>query len=80
MKITTVNISFPRKLLDEIDETAERESRNRSELIREASRMYVERKKHWNGIFAFWRNQADKRGLKPRDAERAIQDYRSSKR
>ena len=40
----TVNISFQEGLLREIDEMAREESRSRSELIREAAQIYIERK------------------------------------
>lgn len=52
MSISTVNISFEKCLLSEIDMVAEKESRTRSELIREAARMYIERKNKWKDIFS----------------------------
>jgi metal-responsive CopG/Arc/MetJ family transcriptional regulator len=45
MAVSTVNISFQEDLLDQIDEMAKTEARTRSELIREAARIYFERKK-----------------------------------
>ena len=52
MAINTVNISFQNDLLKKIDKIAKQESRSRSELIREAARMYIEKKSTWNAIFA----------------------------
>ena len=52
MKNVTVNISFQESLLAEIDAEAERESRSRSELLREAARVYVRRQKQWDDVFA----------------------------
>ncbi|EIE03478.1 ribbon-helix-helix protein, CopG family [Leptospira licerasiae serovar Varillal str. VAR 010] len=43
----TVNISFEKGLLKEIDKIAKREHRSRSELIREAARAYIEKKFKW---------------------------------
>ncbi len=40
----TVNISFEKALLKEIDKIAKKEHRSRSELIREAARAYIEKK------------------------------------
>lgn len=40
-KTTRVLISMPQQFLDMIDEMAEEESRSRSELIREALRLYI---------------------------------------
>lgn len=51
MATNTVNISFQSDLLKAIDRLAEDEARSRSELIREAARMYIEKKSKWNSIF-----------------------------
>ena len=40
-----VLISMPEKFLDEIDNVAETENRSRSELIREALRVYIKKNK-----------------------------------
>jgi metal-responsive CopG/Arc/MetJ family transcriptional regulator len=45
MAVATVNISFQEDLLSQIDRIAQNEARIRSELIREAARIYIERKK-----------------------------------
>jgi len=37
-----VMVSFPREFLDEVDEVARQEHRSRSELLREAARLYIE--------------------------------------
>ena len=50
MSINTVNISFKSDLLKKIDKIAKEESRSRSELIREAARMYIEKKYKWNEL------------------------------
>ena len=51
MNTVTVNISFQDSLLSEIDKTAKREHRSRSELIREAARLYIQRQYQWNDLF-----------------------------
>lgn len=53
MKANTVNISFKPELLDQIDKIAKEESRTRSELIREAAKLYVKKKNRWKSIFEF---------------------------
>ncbi|KKK57436.1 hypothetical protein LCGC14_3054490, partial [marine sediment metagenome] len=55
------NISFKKDLLEQIDQVAKEESRTRSELIREAARSYIERKRIWKKIFVFGENQAEKK-------------------
>ena len=80
MKTGTVNISFQEGLLRQIDEMAQEESRSRSELIREAARIYIERKKRWKDIFAFGEKQVKRLRLTERDVESEIGLYRRSKR
>jgi len=80
MKTGTVNISFQEGLLRQIDQTAREESRSRSELIREAARMYIERKKRWKDIFVFGEKQSRRLRLNERDVESEIGTYRRSKR
>jgi len=80
MKTGTVNISFQEGLLRQIDETAQEESRSRSELIREAARIYIERKKRWKDIFAFGEKQVRRLRLAESDVESEIGLYRRSKR
>jgi CopG family transcriptional regulator/antitoxin EndoAI len=79
MKTGTVNISFQEGLLRQIDETAREESRSRSELIREAARMYIERKRRWKDIFVFGEKQVRRLRLSERDVESEIGAYRESK-
>jgi len=56
METVTVNISFKKSLLEEIDAAAKQEMRTRSEFLREAARLYIERKKnnekqyHWDSM------------------------------
>lgn len=49
--MSTVNISFQDSLLKEIDKTAKKGHRSRSELIREAARQYIRRQNQWNELF-----------------------------
>jgi CopG family transcriptional regulator / antitoxin EndoAI len=79
MKTSTVNISFQTDLLGQIDEVAVEESRSRSELIREAARVYIERKKRWKDIFAFADGQPTHIALKEKDVEKEIRAYRKAK-
>ena len=78
-KTSTVNISFRKDLLEEIDEVARIESRTRSELLREAARMYIERKRRWKLHFA----QAEKSAAAAKLTDDAIvgeiKKYRSGR-
>lgn len=79
MGTSTVNISFKQDLLARIDQVAKKESRSRSELIREAARMYIERGQRWDDIFAFGKKQVQARGLSETDVEEEIKAVRKKK-
>ncbi|MEN6451466.1 MAG: ribbon-helix-helix domain-containing protein [Thermoguttaceae bacterium] len=79
MNSVTVNISFEDSLLRDIDRLAGAESRSRSELLREAARAYIDRKRRWAGIFALGRTVAERKHLSPEDVSREIRAYRKSK-
>ncbi|RJX28872.1 MAG: ribbon-helix-helix protein, CopG family [Dethiobacter sp.] len=80
MKTSTVNISFNRDLLEIIDRVALSESRSRSELIREAARMYIERKDKWDRIFTYGESRAAEQGLKEEDILTEIKQNRQEKK
>lgn len=50
MRSRLINFTIPKNLLEEIDKVAERESRSRSELLREAVRTYVGKTQRSFGI------------------------------
>ena len=76
---TTVNISFQENLLADIDRLARSERRSRSELVREAARLYIDRKSRWNRIFAAGQTVAARRGLSRRDVAAEIKAHRRSR-
>ena len=79
MSITTVNISFQDNLLADIDKVAKLESRSRSELLREAARMYIDRKRRWGNMFAYGESQVSQRKLSEADVGSEIKAYRKQK-
>ena len=78
MNTNTVNISFKKDLLKKIDKIAKEESRSRSELIREAARMYIERKNKWKNIFQYGENIAKINNITEDDIINEIKKYRRS--
>ena len=80
MNTKTVNISFRKDLLKKIDKVAKEEMRTRSELIREAARMYIERKDRWEKIFEFGWQQAERLDLKEQDVAEEIKKFRQKSR
>ena len=77
--MSTVNISFNTDLLKQIDQVAQEESRSRSELIREAARTYIERKRRWGQIFKVGAQTAKSRGLTREDIADEIRSYRAKR-
>ena len=80
MNTNTVNIAFRKDLLKQIDQIAKEESRSRSELIREAARMYIEKKSKWKAIFNYGSKIARNQGLSEQDIINEISKYRKSKK
>jgi metal-responsive CopG/Arc/MetJ family transcriptional regulator len=79
MRNVTVNISFQDALLAEIDAEAKRESRTRSELLREAARLYVRRQKQWERVFALGDKLTKQRSLTETDVVKEIRNIRGRK-
>ena len=67
MATNTVNISFQKELLEQLDAIAKEESRSRSEILREAARMYIRRKERWQQLFAFGEELQQGTGLTEAD-------------
>jgi len=78
MALATVNISFNSEILRQIDELAEREARTRSELIREAARVYIERKKKWESIFSYGESLSSEYDFTEEDVNAEIEKYRET--
>lgn len=80
MASQTINISIPKKLLEEADQVAKLESRSRSELIRESLRDYVERRRRWEELLAYGKRKGRELGIKSEeDVYRLVQEYRQGK-
>ena len=80
MALATVNISFNTDILQQIDEIAKNEARTRSELIREAARIYIEQKRKWESIFAYGESISSKYGFTEEDVNEEIKKYRDEKK
>ena len=80
MGAVTVNISFQPELLREIDAEAAREVRNRSDLLREAARLYIERQRRWDSVFQMGDRIAEHSDLTPADIEAEIAAARRERR
>jgi len=78
LKSQAVNISFKKDLLKRIDDAAKEESRSRSELLREAARIYIERKERWKDIFSYGDVITREKGFREEDLKKEIKSYRKN--
>jgi metal-responsive CopG/Arc/MetJ family transcriptional regulator len=79
MATSTVNVSFQEDFLGQIDQIAKFEFRSRAELIREATRLYVERKQKWQNIFTYGSKMVSKNNLSEQDVMTEIKNNRRNK-
>ncbi len=81
MQTKTLNIALPRELIKEVDKRAKKEYRNRSELIREALRSYLEKKQEWDDLLAYGKTVGKKMGIKSEeDVNKIVWEYRHGKK
>lgn len=81
MQTQTFNIALPSSLVARMDLVATNEYRNRSELIREAVRVYLDRIERWGKIFKAGERVAKKMGIKSEeDVDRIVLEYRHGRK
>ena len=78
MSTIPFHISFQNSLLNEIDKTAKKEHRSRSELLREAARLYIQRQQQWEDLFQLG-NLVKEKKLTIRDVDEEIKAVRRKK-
>lgn len=81
MSTQTLNIALPKELVKKIDQRAKKEYRNRSELIREAVRVYVDKRSAWEQIFRAGRKAMEEAGIKSEEeADKIVYEFRHGKK
>lgn len=81
MNTQTLNIALPADLIKKVDQVAKNEYRNRSELIREALRVYLEDKSEWEEIFKLGEKVMKEMGVKnEEDINRIVYEYRHGRK
>ena len=76
MTFSTVDISFPQDLLVQIDQIADIESRTRDVLVRDAVKMYIEKKNEWQGYFNIGQKIGSNLDISENDIMNEIKSYR----
>lgn len=77
MQTQTFNIALPKDLVKKVDAMAKKEYRNRSELIREALRVYLVKMERWEEILKAGKKYGRKLGIKSEeDVNRIVDEYR----
>lgn len=80
MQVQTINIALPKQLVRKVDEAAKTEYRNRSELIREALRVYLKENQEWEKLFAYGKSKSRKMGIRDqKDVDKVVYDARHKK-
>jgi metal-responsive CopG/Arc/MetJ family transcriptional regulator len=79
MEVSTINIPLQNDILFQIDQIANDEARTRVDLINEAVRMYVERKKEWQKVFQNGEKIGSKLEISEDDVMKEIKAYRKEK-
>ena len=81
MQTQTLNIALPKKLVKKVDEVAKKEYRNRSELIRQALRVYLEDKSEWEQIFKAGKKAMKDMGIKSEEeVNKIVYEYRHGRK
>lgn len=81
MQVQTFNIALPKDLVKKVDQVARKEYRNRSELIREALRVYLKDKSEWDEIFRYGKKAGKRLGIKSEeDVDRIVYEFRHGKK
>lgn len=76
----TLNIALPKDLVKKVDDLAKKEYRNRSELIREALRVYISDKADWNDLLDYGKKVGKKMGIKSEeDVNKIVYEFRHGK-
>jgi len=79
MSISTVNISFQDDFLGQIDQFAKNESRSRSEFVREAVRLYIDRKREFDNLFKIGQQIGSTLDITEEDVMPEIKKHRKAK-
>ena len=79
MNVSTINIPLQNDILAQVDQIANDEARTRADLISDAVRIYVERKKEWQRVFKIGEKIGAGLEISEDDIMKEIKAYRKEK-
>ena len=80
MRSKIINISLPEPLLKEIDKSATREARTRSDFFRQAARSYLSSQAELDVLYKYGRAQPEKLGVKTEaDVAKLVSEFRAGR-
>lgn len=80
MQAQTFNISLPKQLVKKVDKIAKNEYRSRSELIKEALRIYLKEQQEWKELFTYGKKQAQRLKIQSEaDVNKIVRQFRKGK-
>ncbi len=81
MQTQTLNIALPKELVKRVDQRAKKDYKNRSELIREALRVYLTEEAEWDDLLAYGKRVGKKMGIKSEeDVNKIVKEYRHERK
>lgn len=81
MQTQTLNIALPKDLVKKVDERARKEYKNRSELMREALRIYLADRQEWEDLLDYGKKVGKKMGIKSEeDVNKIVYEHRHGRK
>lgn len=81
MQTQTLNIALPKDLVKKVDERARKEYKNRSELMREALRIYLTERQEWEDLLDYGKKIGRKMRIKSeQDVDKIVYEYRHGRK
>lgn len=81
MQTQTLNIALPQELVKKVDEQAKKEYKNRSELIREALRVYLKTNEKWEELLVYGKKMGEAAGIKSEeDVDKVVYEFRHGRK
>ncbi len=81
MLTQTLNIALPKDLVKKVDERAKKEYKNRSELMREALRIYLTDRQEWEDLLKYGKKVGKRMGIKSEeDVNKIVYEFRHGKK